>query len=90
MIDVPCVVCGSRASTDVWHPRHDEYLEALGLPPGAARKVLCLQCGLLYSRPQLEPAELTRLYASFRRSEMPGAAHLAASWENAQPASRSS
>jgi SAM-dependent methyltransferase len=84
MIEAPCVVCDSREIADVWRPRRDTYLESIGLPGDASRKVLCLRCGLVYAQPRLESAELDRLYASFRPSEVPDAHHLAAKQQLAQ------
>ena len=78
MVTAPCLVCGDSGAWPVWHLRDDQYLAQLGLPPDAARKVMCRSCGLVYSRPRLESNEIGRLYASFRDSEVPGARHLAA------------
>ncbi len=39
---------------------------------------MCRRCGLVYSRPQLDADEITRLYASFRESPTPSSSHLAA------------
>jgi SAM-dependent methyltransferase len=78
MVTAPCLVCGGTGAWSVWHLRNDQYLAELGLPPDAARKVMCRSCGLVYSRPQLDASEIARLYASFRESEVPGTRHLAA------------
>jgi 2-polyprenyl-3-methyl-5-hydroxy-6-metoxy-1,4-benzoquinol methylase len=78
MIAPPCLVCGSSQTWTVWRLPRDPYLEQLGLHDADVRKVMCRQCGLVYSRPQLDADEITRLYSSFRESPTPSALHLAA------------
>jgi SAM-dependent methyltransferase len=78
MIEAPCLVCGSAEAWNVWRLRGDPYLDQLGLHGADVRKVMCRRCGLVYSRPQLDAAEITRLYLSFRESPRPNALHLAA------------
>ena len=78
MIVAPCLVCGSAEAWNVWRLRRDPYLEQLGLHGADVRKVMCRRCGLVYSRPQLDADEITRLYSSFRESPTPNASHLAA------------
>ena len=78
MIEAPCLVCASTEARTVWRLRGDPYLEQLGLRGADVRKVMCCRCGLVYSRPQLDADEITRLYTSFRESPTPSSSHLAA------------
>ena len=88
MIDVPCMVCGSRASTDLWTLRRDTHLEAIGVAGTTVRKVMCRGCGLVYSRPRLSHAELSTLYSTFRTSDTPSPRHLAAKQQLAEDDAR--
>lgn len=76
MKDVPCLVCGAWAAVPVYVLRRDAYLQRLGLERARVVKVMCQTCELVYSRPQLEPGELTRLYEALRTEDTPSEEHL--------------
>jgi len=71
-----CLVCQSKEYETVYTLREDPYLRRLGLQTTPVSKVLCRECGLIYSQPQLEESELKQLYASLRQSDMPAEEHL--------------
>lgn len=69
---VPCVLCGADESKPLVRLRHDRYLDALGITPPTSTKVMCRRCGHIYQNPQLDDAEVSRLYRDVYRSEALG------------------
>lgn len=76
MKEEPCLVCEERQAIPVYVLRQDPYLRRLGLRGQPVQKVMCRGCGLVYSKPQLEPVELKRLYETLRESSHPSEEHL--------------
>lgn len=76
MKEEPCLVCEERQAIPVYVLRQDPYLRRLGLRGQQVQKVMCRGCGLVYSKPQLEPVELKRLYETLRESSHPSKEHL--------------
>lgn len=72
----PCLICESDICDTVYSLRRDPYLERLGLDNIQVSKVMCRDCGLVYSRPRFDEAELKHLYETFRNTELPSDDHL--------------
>lgn len=82
MKELPCFLCGDDSAIPVYRVRRDGYLKRMGLNHLQVLKVMCGQCGVVYSRPQLEEGELKRLYTSLRDSSTPSEEHLG--WKRKQ------
>ena len=67
-----CQLCGGDDPRYLCQVRNDRSLKALGIDPPTSVKVMCGRCGHIYANPQLDDAELTRLYRDLYRSKALG------------------